>query len=516
MRPGERLGLGSRAPGADAVPSVTELFSLTECSAPRSQFWYAGRRATLVLRPAVELPSWFDDEGRSRGARSNGWVAVANDAPAGRTPLAHGGSAERFARRKTVGARAEGMSRRASGGAGPATCSGIERRSRTRRSRPADSAAARRETRAPRAGPARRHRPDAADDTVLTADAEGERRISVWISDPPTPRSPPLPLVDCTVSIRVGEPVAESLVTGADGAIPGADIPAEGLATAWKVVAHRARLAAIDDTATITSDGDALSGSSFRARATAPPSGVMPQADDATLSIFITREGALYRTLHVSLARGGKAFADLASSPLALVAPRTTSEWTTPPGRLTMSVDRVARASLFGDSSRVNDGDRIEIGSDKSTLGDDVAAVLRAADDFRKRPEWTRYLNDIDETALPAAGTFRPQCDWTTRGRPTIRSEGWSPTGRAPNCRTWPFRCALYDTMFRPAARASSFDECTRLARIVLAPGQRSGGRAIPWSCLFRRCVAGHAVARRVWARFDQYTSTAAGKARSR
>jgi hypothetical protein len=88
---------------------------------------------------------------------------------------------------------------------------------------------------------------DAAESTIVIDDAarSGERQINVWLgNDPDDPRASLTKGVATPLSFMVGRPVAGSLTSGPNAAVPDTDVPPGGLKTHWLVMSRDLELAA--------------------------------------------------------------------------------------------------------------------------------------------------------------------------------------------------------------------------------------------------------------------------------
>ncbi len=450
--------------GAVAVPAVDELFTLYRVFLRRAcTFWFDwAERQRSTYRPADELPAWFPlDQGPLAAARQVEWMAsrvgIATLLRGLHEPLVHGSGTDRFAAAQLVewARRSEGQPLpRFGGGSGPAdVLLTIPPTLQYKKFSPRDLPIAQAPATASAAFTA-----DAEPEPAIDAgsDAAGERRINVWISDPADPGYQPRAGVACVTSFRVGTPVASSRVKGADGAVSDDDIPEAGLWTRWAVIPHHARLEAMADSTVMVPGGTAMFDLLVPRRGDSATVAlrVTPQSGDPALRIVITVGGQEYRTLEVSLADGAQTLSDVAAAPLGRTDLNTTHEWTTPRGTLGLLVEDVGRALLSGDidGEPVELGDSVEIVTDKGTVGPAVANVLKAADDFRKQTEQTRYLNDIDAAdLLKRLADFKQQYDWSKLEdlADDAHRSGWAKTRDSKELRELAYYGReLYDTVF--------------------------------------------------------------------
>jgi cold shock CspA family protein len=185
-----------------------------------------------------------------------------------------------------------------------------------------------------------------------------DREIGVWVAgDGGVPDSPPVQAgVPRRLNFKVGQPMAGSLVHGAEARIPEGDIPPTGLDTTWLVTADGLDFHAQDPVAAVPNEAGrgpggirfALHVPAHGESATVSVVFTPTRAGTATLYILIQARGEAYRRLTAELQVGEAApsgplvaiqhDARLArADQLALPPPH---EWQTPEGKLEIIVHR--------------------------------------------------------------------------------------------------------------------------------------------------------------------------------
>ena len=335
-----------------------------------------------------------------------------------------------------------------------------------------------------------------------------ERRISFWIAERESNRDVPLELgVTYHGSFRVGLPVAATLFGGGD-IIPDADIPQSGLKTRWKVVPANLQFAATDPAVTIDASGEAEFG------LLVPKIGdsltvtlaLTPLAVEAGLLVLIFVGDKLYRELSVSLrVTAGKAVPipgesvsnttrDHALARLGQADLRTTHEWTTPPGSLTLYVYMPGRASVFGSVDGVSypPGEQVYVGTEKSDLGNTVDALRKAAESLRAKA--TAYLNDIDPAdLLNRLDAFQAQYDWAqlVDFADPAHVAAWNVVAASKELQVLAFYGRkLYDTLFPADQNSRPWMDALPPGQLVHVVWRKDSGASciphLPWEMLYR------------------------------
>ncbi|ANY85533.1 hypothetical protein BB934_45785 (plasmid) [Microvirga ossetica] len=262
-----------------------------------------------------------------------------------------------------------------------------------------------------------------------------EQRISIWL-DGQSSDAPPLLQVgeSYTLNFKVGSAVAVSLVRGELTFIPKEDLPEDGLLTEWEVVTADAELSAPSEEVRV--EKKVLNGqdlwvarfsllvhpvgeSDIRRIGLVPLSRPSPRID-----VIIYRGKEVYRELTLQLPVSIDAPAiepilplepveEVVHAPLTQTALKPAHEWTTPPGKLTVTVTG-DRASVFGDGTEPGMTDPWDIvpwNVTQAEIDGIVMNVRKAADKLRGK--WDKYLNAIDPDDLTdRLRNWTPQYNW--------------------------------------------------------------------------------------------------------
>ena len=336
----------------------------------------------------------------------------------------------------------------------------------------------------------------------------GERTISFWIAE--RENSPETPLetgVKYQGLFRVGVPVAANLF-GGENVIPDSDIPMTGLNTHWKVIPTNLRLEPTDGAVITGSSGEAEFDLMIPRVGNSATVGVglTPLGENAGLKVLIMVGERLYRELSVSLrVRGGTSASmapgsvsvttrDVALLPLSQANLRTTHEWTTPPGSMTLYVCGPGKATIFGsvDGVPYPPGEQIYVGTEKSELAGIVDSLRKAAESLRNKA--TAYLNDMDPAdLLTRLKGFQPQYDWKQLQNyaDAAHVAAWDTVAPMKELQVLAFYGRrLYDTLFPAEQNSRPWMDALppgQLVRVVWRPD--SGANWIPhlpWELLYR------------------------------
>jgi co-chaperonin GroES (HSP10) len=301
-----------------------------------------------------------------------------------------------------------------------------------------------------------------------------ERKIGFWFKE--AEREPVTIQIGKTYTgrFRVGTPVSGDLIKGAGSTVPDSDVPVGGLPTNWTIVPTDARLTP-EGTVVVGATGIATfdllipeSGDSDTIEL-----GVTPLTTAAKLLVLIHIGGSLYRTLDVALEATPEIVTDRPIRRAAETDLQTTHEWTAPDGVLTLYVlgPGQALATLMAPGIPwFPPTQPVTIGTDKADLGGLLTSLRKAADDFRKKPDWTAYLNDVDAgMLLKHLDDFQPQYDWSQFSyfADDDHRAVWKKAAASPELRAVAFYGRrLYDTLF-------PFKSDSRQLIEQLSPGQR-------------------------------------------
>jgi hypothetical protein len=493
--------------GDSYVPDVLGLFNVYRVWLRRTAtFWFRWvEEQQHQYNPATQVPSWFPiDEGSLAVSRQIEWAVSRGDTAdtltALQPALESGVARDRFAAAQLLEwshrTKPEGSYWQFGGGSGPGDSIPVSMRNMLALSKPRSP-----QQRASFEGSGvlppedSRHglfgqlkSIDSATDVPKPQAAENtsnERQISFWIieREQEDQRNVPLEVgVTYNGRFRVGLPVAATLFGGAD-IIPDSAIPQSGLKTHWRVVPTNLQLATDDKDVTVSPSGEAqfdllvpkIGNSNTISLA------LTPSAVEAGFLVQIYVGEKLYRELTVSLRLtagkadlgvGGsvaKTTRDLALARLGEADLRTTHEWTTPPGNLTLYVCAPGRATMFGSANGAPypPGEQVYVGTEKSELSNTVDALRKAEENLRKK--YTAYLNDIAPTEMLAHLTeFQPQYDWgqLSNFADAAHLAAWNTVATSSELQILAFYGRkLYDTLFPN-------EQNSRVWMDALPPGQ--------------------------------------------
>jgi hypothetical protein len=274
-----------------------------------------------------------------------------------------------------------------------------------------------------------------------------ERQINIWIGEGDAGLKQVLQIGETyLLHFRVGQPVSGSLTSGEAAAVSSRDVPPGGLPTDWLVVADGAELAAgTPDTEVSTATIGGLSTWSGRFKILIPEEGdsatpqlrIKPLRAAPAIEVVITarkeegfpRFNEVYRQFKIELAAADRPdtapvqpirIADeLMPTPTAHVGLRTTHEWTTPNGILSVIVfgPQAAVQGIAG----AEQVDSLEpwVGAPAQVSGR-IENVRDAAEEMRAI--WEHHINNIDPFDLADRLTRwsrhegGPEYDWSLLG----------------------------------------------------------------------------------------------------
>ncbi len=267
--------------------------------------------------------------------------------------------------------------------------------------------------------------------------ARPERRINFWIGESERDSQPPLNIGETYIgNFRVGAPVDASLFRGQGSVIPASDVPAGGLPTHWTVIATNIELAITGDLTKSYNMERSIAEGPFDSATfdllvpQTVDSGtarlkLRPLAAPAKLRVLIHVNNKLYRELEVELGLAGTAAStapqgprsggitkDLPHATAEHINIRTTHEWTTAPGEISLTVIAPCEALLDGKAGTgVFRGKRVSFGTTMAKLKQPIEQLQRWAETFRAK--YSDYLNDIEAPdLLERLKTFNPPYDW--------------------------------------------------------------------------------------------------------
>jgi hypothetical protein len=244
-----------------------------------------------------------------------------------------------------------------------------------------------------------------------------ERQINIWIGEGGVGLKQVLKIGEIyLLNFRVGQPVSGSLTSGEAAVVNAKDVPPGGLPTDWVVVARDAELAAgTPDTEVSVATIGGVSTWSGRFKILIPEEGesatpqlrIKPLQAAPTIDVVITAFNDVYRQFKIELAAADTPGAtpaqpiriadELMPTATAHVGLRTTHEWTTPNGILSIIV--------FGPQAAVQGQAGVEqVDSLEAWLGvqalvsGKIKNVRDAAEEMRA--VWENHLNNIDPVDL--------------------------------------------------------------------------------------------------------------------
>jgi hypothetical protein len=295
-----------------------------------------------------------------------------------------------------------------------------------------------------------------------------ERQINIWIGESDQGFEEVLKIGETyRLNFRVGQPVRGSLTSGDAAKVSASDVPKGGLPVDWLVVAHGAELAGgTPDTAVSVVNIEATPTWSGRFKLLIPEDGdsatpqlrIRPLEAAPVLDVVITARkeqgyatyNEVYRQLRIELAASERPAAapaeplriadDLMPTATAHVGLRTTHEWTTPRGILSVIVFG-AQAAVQGVAG-AEQVDSLESWTGVPALvSGKIKNVRDAAEELRATFE--RHFNNIDPIDLTdRLNRWKPEYNWSSladHADPAHRQE-WDRMAASPELR----KLALY------------------------------------------------------------------------
>jgi serine/threonine protein kinase len=339
-----------------------------------------------------------------------------------------------------------------------------------------------------------------------------DRRASFWISERGPDSRVPLTKGDSyTGNFRIGSPVPSSLLTDEQARIPNSDVPPEGLQTSWVISSSNIQFESIDASTVVKRNSLATGNMSVRFSLTIPGSGdsktiqfrLRPLTLGASFIAYVYVRNELYREFHVNLlieeARS-KATEETSSvimtRDILITAPghldlRTTHEWTTPPGEMTLTVSGKNNAAVRGGWGATALEDDYFMNTERSFISGSILNVRKAAEDFRG--EYSDDLDDIDPEDLCArlSNPFQPHYDWANLGSyaDEKHSKRWQALAMSKELFDFAYEGRqLYDTVFPPGKDLRSWlDKAPPGLRINVIWRPTTGAEWIhvPWGLMY-------------------------------
>lgn len=312
-----------------------------------------------------------------------------------------------------------------------------------------------------------------------------ERQINAWLTGV-APMQSIAPGIRHELNIRVGKTMAGSLIDPASARVARSDVRPGGLRTAWIVESSGFELSTTDRAVNVTQQGDRWIA---RFALTIPEEGeselrrlfvVARNADATALQVLVYavdgERREVYRQLAIHLPVDGTRVQapagvrdELVCAPASEMNLRTTHEWTTPPGRLSVTVVNGAKAAAVGTvPGAIVDGEVVDWHAQQATLAGAIANVRDAAEKFRGK--WESYLDDIDpDDLVRRLAAFRPRYAWNAGDSNALPAHAarWNDARRSPELRNLAiFGRELYDAAFPPGSALRGWID-------ALAPGWR-------------------------------------------
>ena len=343
---------------------------------------------------------------------------------------------------------------------------------------------------------------------------EGELLINAWISERQENPEEPLQTGHAyTLNFNVGRMHPATLVRPDDAALPESDIPPGGLLTEWLITSASAELSAFTRGVNIevkTGDGGALiwiaKFSLLVQRGQESETiqlSVVPHADgESEVDILILAASQVYRHLSIGLTAysGGEPESrdpavmfrtDTYLTPAAHLNLRTTHEWTTPPGELTIQVLPVGLAAVYGDVAGQSIGTSVPWTASPPLMAGKMENVRSAMD--RLRAKWEAYLNDIDladlELALKLlASQYSGPYDWSSLPNfaDAAHQQRWSDVEKSAELRELAvYGHQLYDAVFPPQTELRNWMDHLQPGHRVNIVWQGAGVSDVPWGLMY-------------------------------
>jgi len=343
-----------------------------------------------------------------------------------------------------------------------------------------------------------------------------ERRINVWVEERLVSLEPLNVGESYTLNLMVGKPVAASLLRGSDAGVPDSDVPESGLETHWVIASDTVELRSLTldvSTAPMNAGASTAWAANFslhipwRGDSATRSLRITPRvAVGACLEVMIFVQTEQYRRFTVNLAveeSPGVAAPephlsvatvsdDCANAPLAHHNLRTTHEWTTPSGRISISVIGADKAFVTGDAGAQPVNGSTDWQGNQAMVAGPMLNVRSSAEKFRAK--WERYLNDIDPTNLnDRLNHFSPQYDWSALrddSDPSHQQE-WQRVAVSQELRDLAYDGhRLYESFFPLGSDLRSWLDALRPAwRISITWQPKSGAGWIPhvpWGLMYQ------------------------------
>lgn len=344
---------------------------------------------------------------------------------------------------------------------------------------------------------------------------EAERHISVWINERPEGPKKTLQVGQVyTLNFKVGQPVQASLVSGPETIVPSSDVPPEGLPTEWVITSSTVELAEVTSDTFVTNlplDGTTAWMARFSLLIPKEGESAVPQllisprsARNTCLNVVIYAKREIYRQFTVQLAVEESASPEEATfveaisvgnellhAPAAHLGLRTTHEWTTPPGELSIAVIGQALAYVRGDAGPTFVNQMTKWSGVQAKVAGPIENVHAAAERFRAR--WEDYLNDIDPDDLAQRlQQWTPDYVWAALGNyaDEHHQQTWEEVRISSELRDLAYDGhSLYEAFFPPGSELRTWiDALTPGHRLDISWLETSGPGwipHIPWGLMY-------------------------------
>ena len=308
-----------------------------------------------------------------------------------------------------------------------------------------------------------------AEDAELPV-AATDRRINAWLTGK-APAEPIAPGERHELNIGVGKAMAGTLIEPASARVADADVRKGGLQTSWIVESSDFELSSADAHVNVTQDKGRWIA---RFALTIPEEGesdvrrllVAARATNASplQALVYAIDGGqqeLYRQLAIHVPVVGTETSaptgvrdEVVCAPARQMNLRTTHEWTTPPGRLSVTVVPGAKAAVVGTVPGATvDGEVVDWHAQQATLAGAITSVRDAAEKFRGK--WESYLDDIDPDELvQRIAAFKPMY-WNSgpSHADPAHAARWDQARRSAELRNLAiYGRELYETAFPPGS----------------------------------------------------------------
>ena len=353
------------------------------------------------------------------------------------------------------------------------------------------------------------------DEAAVPEPEEPDKRINAWLSEQSAEPLRPITIgYRYTLNLNVGKEIAGSLIDRAAAVVPKADLEAGGLRTEWLIESTDFELSSEDSRVTVTRASERWVAKFLL---TIPQEGDSEvrrlflvarslQVSDLQVVIYAFKDSQreLYRQFAITVPvesapligttpRALRVRDELICAPAAEMNLSTRHEWTTPPGRLTVTVvTGNVKAAVIGEVPGGSiDGELVDWHAQQANVAGSIANVRDAAEKFRGK--WEKYLNDIDpDELLQRLMHFTPTDDWEEwqARADSQHAASWDAASRSSELRNLAiFGHELYETVFPPGSELRTWvDSLQRGYRLDIHWTEMSGPGYVPnvpWGLMY-------------------------------